>query len=64
MTLLPTKTKRKKEMKKEQTWHTIVEINNAYQNYDETTRTKIKTGYEVICCGWVAVALTCVSMSY
>ena len=43
MTLLPTKTKRKKEMKKEQTWHTIVEINNAYQNYDETTRTKIKT---------------------
>ena len=43
MTLLPTTTKRKKEKKKEQTWHTLVEINNAYQNYDETTRKKIKT---------------------
>jgi hypothetical protein len=25
---------------------------NAYKNYDETARTQIQTGYEVICFGW------------
>ena len=29
--------------------------NNTYKNYDATTRTQIKNGYEVICFGWVGV---------
>jgi hypothetical protein len=44
--------------------HTSRKKTNVFTNYDETARTQIKTGYEVICFEWVAVTLTCVSMSF